>query len=341
MALQSAVQQLIDQRFEEFKGTLVKDVTTQFEDQGQLLKEANRDLVVFKNAYSKAEQKTQEAEQKVQEAEQKVQSLMQQLETIEAREKRVVVLIDGDGAIFIPSLIAEGTQGGHEAASRLAKGIRSHLELRPFKLHVYVFHNRRGLTATLKRHGFSEAATMFDDFIVGFNQADEHFAIIDAGHYKEGSDNKIRAYLDENIYSSQTLKVFFGGCHDNGYITKLNSYITSGHKEKIILLPGYSHINMGIEKLGLPSLKISNLFMAEEFAQLLVQSTADQNRVPTPTSPPGLIHPASIVKPTSYRSAVQTKVPVGSDDCQWSTNSRGLRKTNPKLVESLIVRHVS
>jgi len=32
---------------------------------------------------------------------------------------------------------------------------------------------------------------MFDDFIVGFNQADEHFAIIDAGHYKEGSDNKI------------------------------------------------------------------------------------------------------------------------------------------------------
>ena len=77
---------------------------------------------------------------------------------------------------------------------------------------------------------------MFDEFVVGFNQAAERFAIIDAGELKEGSDHKIRgvplvpyltpnvhrrrlhesrpkAYLDDNIYSTQTLKVFFGGEH--------------------------------------------------------------------------------------------------------------------------------
>ena len=37
-------------------GTLAKDVATQFEGQGRLVEEANRDLSVFKNAYTKAEQ---------------------------------------------------------------------------------------------------------------------------------------------------------------------------------------------------------------------------------------------------------------------------------------------
>lgn len=114
------------------------------------------------------------------------------IQAIETREKRVVVLIDGDGAIFLPSLIAEGKKGGHEAASRLTENIKAYLDLPQFQLHVYVFHNRRGLMATLKRCGYGDAATMFDDFVVGFNQAAERFAMIDAGELKEGSDHKMR-----------------------------------------------------------------------------------------------------------------------------------------------------
>ena len=114
------------------------------------------------------------------------------IQEIEAREKRVVVLIDGDGAIFLPSLIAEGKKGGHDAASRLTESIKAHLEPLKFQLHVYVFHNRRGLMSTLKRCGYPEAAIMFDDFVVGFNQAAERFAMIDAGEIKEGSDHKMR-----------------------------------------------------------------------------------------------------------------------------------------------------
>jgi len=108
----------------------------------------------------------------------------------------VVVLIDGDGAIFLPSLIAEGKKGGHEAASRLSESIKAHLDPLQFQLHVYVFHNRRGLMATLKRCGYAEAAVMFDDFVVGFNQAAERFAMIDAGELKEGSDHKMRGKSD-------------------------------------------------------------------------------------------------------------------------------------------------
>jgi hypothetical protein len=131
-----------------------------------------------------------------------------------------------------------GTEGGHLAATKLAESITRYLAPNQFQLHVYVFHNKRGLSTTLKRVNLHEAAAKFDDFIVGFNQAAQRFAIIDAGELKEGSDHKIRggffhesasipiseahpldtAYLDDNISSPQTLKVLFGGCHDNGYV---------------------------------------------------------------------------------------------------------------------------
>jgi len=228
-----------------------------------------------------------------------------------------VVLIDGDGAIFHPSFIEEGRRGGREAAARLTKEIKAHLEPHQFKLHVHVFHNRRGLMTTLKRHGYNEAAALFDDFVVGFNQAAERFAIIDAGELKEGSDHKIRACLDDNIYSTETLQVFFGGCHDNGYVTTLNSYITSGHKDKLILLPGYTDIAVGIKKLGLPSLKIPGLFLPEKLAQPPVQHTIDVTRTPSPpTSPPGTVHLSSLVNHMvgGYKSAAQNQAFAGSDD---------------------------
>jgi hypothetical protein len=104
-------------------------------------------------------------------------------------------LIDGDGAIFLPSLIAMGKEGGHTAASKLSETVTRYLAPNQFQLHVHVFHNKRGLANTLKRSGYQEAGTKFDDFIVGFNQAAERFSIIDAGELKEGSDHKMRGTI--------------------------------------------------------------------------------------------------------------------------------------------------
>ena len=109
------------------------------------------------------------------------------------------MLIDGDGTIFLPSLIAEGNKGGFEAASRLTESIETHLEPHQFQLHVYVFHNRRGLVASLKRSGYSEAAAMFDDFVVGFNQAAGRFAMIDVGEPNEGGDHKLKGIVSTRL----------------------------------------------------------------------------------------------------------------------------------------------
>jgi len=146
--------------------------------------------------------------------------------------------------------------------------------------------------------------------------------MIDAGELKEGSDHKMRAYLEDSIYSAGTLKVLFGGCHDNGYVSALNSFITSGHKAKLILLPGYADMAAGIEKLGLPSLSIPELFLAEKISLFPVQHTADRGGIPSPPTspaPPGLVHPSAsgsvrpAVIPPSVRESYFTPVRRGSD----------------------------
>jgi len=104
------------------------------------------------------------------------------------------------------------------------------------------------------------------------------------------------------------------GCHDNGYVSALNSFITSGHKEKLILLPGYADMAAGIEKLGLPSLAISDLFLAEKISLFPSPPTSPPPYPP----PPGLTHPSSpgIVRstiPQNVRDSCTTPVRRGSD----------------------------
>ena len=105
----------------------------------------------------------------------------------------MVVLIDGDGAIFLPSLIAEGVEGGIKAGEILYTGIASNLDNRRFQHHVMVFLNKSGVIATLKRHGYSKSAAMFDEFIIGFNAALRRFCVIGVGESAAG--DKIRGAL--------------------------------------------------------------------------------------------------------------------------------------------------
>jgi hypothetical protein len=94
-------------------------------------------------------------------------------------------------------------------------------------------------------------------------------------------------------------------------VSALNSFITSGYKEKLMLLPGYADTAMGIEKLGLPSVKIPDLFLAEKISAF--------PSPPTSPPPPGLTHPSSpgFVRPTvipqSVRENVFAPIRRGSD----------------------------
>jgi hypothetical protein len=140
-------------------------------------------------------------------------------------------LLDGDGAIFNPQLIAQGQTGGHAAAQRLLDSILQHLVstygMKHYQIWVYVFLNKRGLSDTFGRAGLATARARFDEFIWGFNQAAERFIMLDVGSAKEAADAKIKgrccyflrntdfipllALLEDDIRLPQTEKILFGG----------------------------------------------------------------------------------------------------------------------------------
>lgn len=151
-------------------------------------------------------------------------------------DRRVVCLIDGDGAIFSPDLIAQGHDGGLLAAKMLAESVRqdfsSKYKLDQFHLYVYVFYNKRGLVDAIGRAGHWNAKQKFDEFSFGFNQAAERFIMVDVGSGKEQADAKIKGlfpsvycvaciwlkqppavHLEDNIRLPQTSKILFAGKH--------------------------------------------------------------------------------------------------------------------------------
>lgn len=107
-----------------------------------------------------------------------------------------MALLDGDGAIFDPALIAQGLQGGHEAAKRLHESVLTYLtEMygpNPYRLWVHIFFNKRGLVETLGRFGHHGAKGNFENFAMGFNQGAESFVMVDVGNLKEAADAKIK-----------------------------------------------------------------------------------------------------------------------------------------------------
>ncbi|KAJ6599210.1 hypothetical protein DFH09DRAFT_28850 [Mycena vulgaris] len=187
-----------------------------------------------------------------------------------AKGHRVITLIDGDGAIFSSDLISQGQHGGHRAALSLSDSITQFLSAnygaRPYQLWVYLFYNRRGLTDTFDRVGLGSLNKMFDEFVVGFNQAAERFTMVDVGSMKEAADAKLKVHLEDDIRLPQTFKIIFGGCHDGGYVASLRSQITAGFRDKIILLKGYKQMAAAITQLDLPALEIADLFMTQKLA---------------------------------------------------------------------------
>jgi hypothetical protein len=116
--------------------------------------------------------------------------------TVQVTERRVVCVIDGDGAIFDLDLISQGKPGGSMAAQMLTKFTQDHLleiyNIDQFQLWTYVFYNKRGLLEALARAGMESKAKYFEEFIIGFNQAGERFLMVDVGSGKEMADTKVK-----------------------------------------------------------------------------------------------------------------------------------------------------
>jgi len=232
------------------------------------------ELSVYKRAFLDVDTELKEAQLAQLETEALYRRLEQECQSVKKQNKghRIVMLLDGDGAIFSAHLIGQGQKGGHTAAQLLSDATLQHTaanyDSRALQLWVYVFFNKRGLIDTFRRAGFAALIGKFEDFIMGFNQATERFLMVDVGSTKEAADAKLKVYLEDEIRLPETFKIIFGGCHDNGYVANLHSQITAGFKDKLILLKSYTEMAGGIAALGLPSLAIPDLFMPHKIEDI-------------------------------------------------------------------------
>ncbi|KAL1686275.1 hypothetical protein GGG16DRAFT_97018 [Schizophyllum commune] len=235
------------------------------------------DLDLYKNAYEytnakltdarkgkeEAERQRDEASLRAKRAEGELEKAVVHDDSHQMKGHRVTVLLDGDGAIFNDGYILEGQTGGHKAAQRLQASIVRHLKDTlgdaAYQIWVHIFFNKRGLSDTLSRMGIVGAKEL-DEFVLGFNQSTERFTMLDVGNTKEAADAKLRVLLEDETRLSNTVRVYFAGCHDNGYANTLRTLITEGFCDKLVLLRGYSDMATEINKLNLHDYTIPNLF---------------------------------------------------------------------------------
>lgn len=105
----------------------------------------------------------------------------------------ILVLIDGDGALFTDELLSKGREGGKTAASRVRQMALEQAALRTGKsadtsvsVLCHIFTNKSGLANTFADHGIVEPS-IFDEFCHGFNQASPLFTLTDVGSGKVSS----------------------------------------------------------------------------------------------------------------------------------------------------------
>jgi len=196
------------------------------------------------------------------------------LESFKTQNPLILCVLDGDAYIFTETLIKLGQQGGRQAAQQITKGIAEYLSSedihvfgRGLSFWVTVYFNKLGLLNTLVGHDKC-TAEQFESFCVGFTQASPRFLLIDVGYGPEAVNSKMREYLQTYARFPQTLRVFFGGGHDNGYASTLTALENEHLLGKLVTLEGYADNPSELRKLCLPSLKLEGLFVTQQLPSL-------------------------------------------------------------------------
>ncbi|KLO07518.1 hypothetical protein SCHPADRAFT_860173 [Schizopora paradoxa] len=198
--------------------------------------------------------------------------LLRRISNLEMQQEHdcfIFCVIDGDGNIFSDLLLSAGQDGGREAAQMMTKGVADHLQRSGFQtrgrlwLWVTIYFNKKGLHDTLVNNGHC-TSEQFEGFLLGFSQASPRFLIADVGYGKEAADVKIKEYLQTYTRFPQTMKVFFGGGHDNGYLPTLASLENEQLLDKLVVLKGYDELAIELQGLKLETYQIDGLFRTQK-----------------------------------------------------------------------------
>merc|ERR1712093_542822 len=165
-----------------------------------------------------------------------------EIEQLINKDPYVVVLVDGDGSKFLDGLLQDPVSGATKAAQRLKQEIKDYLKDTPLgavdlPILVRVFANLNDLARSLRLSNIIESADDRRTFAEQFTNSRAEFDFINVGRGKENADSKMRKMFKHFLKNFQCKKIFFAGCHDNGYLHELREHVGDPDaKERIVLL---------------------------------------------------------------------------------------------------------
>ncbi|OHW91186.1 c-x8-c-x5-c-x3-h type zinc finger protein [Colletotrichum incanum] len=241
----------------------------------------------------------------------------------------VFVIIDGDGAVFQEALLKRGADGGAEAGYLLWTEIKNYVTdaypeaaSEDWNIIVQVVLNVDGLAKKLHSSGIvpnTSTERTLAEFGRGFGRAQPLFSFIDVGSGKESADHKIREMLRVMVRVTQCKHIFFGPCHDTGYLPVLEPYKLDHKVAKKLTLIETTPAEEGFKQLNFHRVNFKSVFMSEKLPE----------RVPRPAL-------ASMPPPLAVPTAASANPSTGVTSAKPVNNDLPLRTAtkNPSRVTS-------
>ncbi|KAJ6013336.1 hypothetical protein N7540_007927 [Penicillium herquei] len=164
----------------------------------------------------------------------KVEQLVQENVEFEniSRNKFVVALVDGDGAIFLRELLENPKVGANEAARRLIQNVKESLRndgmYTDVTILVRIFANLNDLGKMLSLTNTIQTRGDLNTFAELFTVSRGEFDFINL------TSTLMVDMLDHYYNNFQCKQIFFVGCHDTGYINELQRY--TNEPNRIVLV---------------------------------------------------------------------------------------------------------
>lgn len=128
---------------------------------------------------------------------------------------------------------------------------------------VQIVLNMQGLGTKLQACGVFSNPNELVNFGRAFSNAQPLFSFIDIGSGKERTDHKVRETLRLFLPNAQCKHVFFGPCHDNGYLVVLEPYRLDPAVASRLTLIATTPPAPGFLQLGLPHITFPQIFRSD------------------------------------------------------------------------------
>ncbi|KAH9203335.1 hypothetical protein DL95DRAFT_430712 [Leptodontidium sp. 2 PMI_412] len=258
------------------------------------------------------------------------------------KDPYVVVLIDGDGSKFLDELLRDPVSGAAEAAQRLRQKIKDYLMDTPLgamdvPILVCVFANLNDLARSLRFSNVIESADDMRTFAENFTNSRAEFDFVNVGRGKENADSKMRKMFSHFLKNYQCKKIFFVGCHDNGYLHDLREHVGDPNAKDRIVLVETTAAELGFLNLGFPMIRLDTVFRSEPLGNErktkpeIFRTRQSSESLDTATPPDITSTPSPSLSASKTATSAPPLVPTAS--FSTSGNGGGTKSKNPKTIE--------